>query len=71
MEVSDQLHAPTALLLRERAPGTHWIGYWVGPRAGLDVVKNSHALPRLKLPIIQTVAQRYTTELSRLLTGSL
>jgi hypothetical protein len=23
----------------ERAPGTHWIGGWVGPRAGLDEVK--------------------------------
>jgi len=23
---------------RERAPGTHWIGGWVGPRAILDVV---------------------------------
>jgi hypothetical protein len=23
---------------RERAPGTHWIGGWLGPRAGLDVV---------------------------------
>jgi len=22
----------------EKAPGTHWIGGWVGPRAGLDVV---------------------------------
>jgi hypothetical protein len=21
---------------RERAPGTHWIGGWVGPRASLD-----------------------------------
>jgi len=21
---------------RERAPGTRWIGGWVGPRAGLD-----------------------------------
>jgi len=21
---------------RERAPSTHWIGGWVGPRAGLD-----------------------------------
>jgi hypothetical protein len=20
----------------ERTPGTHWIGGWVGPRAGLD-----------------------------------
>jgi hypothetical protein len=23
---------------RERAPGTHWIGGWVDPRAGLDAV---------------------------------
>jgi hypothetical protein len=22
--------------LGERAPGTHWIGGWVGPRAGMD-----------------------------------
>jgi hypothetical protein len=26
------------LYLRERAPGTHWIGGWVGPRAGLNVM---------------------------------
>jgi hypothetical protein len=26
---------------REKAPGTHWIGGWVGPRAGLDTV-NQH-----------------------------
>jgi hypothetical protein len=24
---------------RERSPGTHWIGGWVNPRAGLDDVK--------------------------------
>jgi hypothetical protein len=23
---------------RERAPGTHWIGGWVGPRATLDTM---------------------------------
>jgi hypothetical protein len=23
----------------ERAPGTHWIESWLGPRAGLDVVE--------------------------------
>jgi hypothetical protein len=31
----------------ERAPGTHWIGGWVGPRTGLDAVKKrkiSHCL---------------------------
>jgi hypothetical protein len=28
---------PQLLYPGERAPGTHWIGGWVGPRAGLDV----------------------------------
>jgi hypothetical protein len=33
---------PGRLTPRERAPGTHWIGGWVGPRAVLDaVMKNS------------------------------
>jgi len=35
MEMSDQLHAPVALPL-----GTHGIGSWVGPRAGVDAVMN-------------------------------
>jgi hypothetical protein len=34
----------------ERAPGTHWIGGWVGPRTGLDVVVKRNILP---LPGIQ------------------
>jgi hypothetical protein len=38
MEVSGQLHDPVALPPKERAPGTHWIGSWVGFRAGLDAV---------------------------------
>jgi hypothetical protein len=29
-------HALAALYPRERIPGTHWTGGWVGPRAGLD-----------------------------------
>jgi hypothetical protein len=37
----------------------------VGPRTGLDE-KNSQLLPGLEPPIMQFVAQRYTTELSRL-----
>jgi hypothetical protein len=36
MGVSIQCHAPPALYLREKDPGTRWIGGWVGPRAGLD-----------------------------------
>jgi hypothetical protein len=60
MEVSGQLHAP-----RERAPGTHWIGSWVGLRAVLDaVVKRKIPNPRQesnpRTPIVQPVAQRYT-----------
>jgi hypothetical protein len=31
MEVSDQFHALAALPPGEIAPGTHWIGGWVGP----------------------------------------
>jgi hypothetical protein len=36
MGVSGQRHAPVALYPRGKDPGTHWIGGWVGPRAGLD-----------------------------------
>jgi hypothetical protein len=47
---------------RERAPGTHWIGGWVGPRAVLDaVVKRKILSPRResnpRTPIVQPVAQ--------------
>jgi hypothetical protein len=34
MEVNGQLHAPAALTPKERAPGIHWTGGLVGPRAG-------------------------------------
>jgi hypothetical protein len=48
---------------RERAPGTHWIGGWVGPRAGLDAVaKRRIPSPRRESnsdPIVQPVASRY------------
>jgi hypothetical protein len=30
---------PDRFTSKERAPGTHWIGAWVGPTAGLDTVK--------------------------------
>jgi hypothetical protein len=50
---------------RERSPGTHWIGGWVGPRAVLDaVVKRKIPNPRgesnPRTSIVQPVAQRYT-----------
>jgi len=33
--MSGQLHAPAALL-PGKISGTHWIGSWVGPSAGLE-----------------------------------
>jgi hypothetical protein len=33
---------------RERAPGTHQIGGWVGPRAGLDAVSKTK-IPRTRV----------------------
>jgi hypothetical protein len=35
---------PGPFTLRERAPGTYWIGGWMGPTAGLDtaVVKRKN-----------------------------
>jgi hypothetical protein len=50
---------------RERAPVTHWIGGWVGPRAVLDaVVKRKNISPRResnpRTPIVQPLVQRYT-----------
>jgi hypothetical protein len=29
----------------ERAPGTHWIGGWVGPRTGMDDMEKRKFLP--------------------------
>jgi hypothetical protein len=35
----------------ESVPGTHWIGGWVGPRAGLDAAEKRTflTLPKLEL----------------------
>jgi hypothetical protein len=56
---------PGRLTPKERAPGTYWMGGWVGPRAVLDaVVKRKIPSPRResnsRTPIVQPVAQRYT-----------
>jgi hypothetical protein len=45
---------------REGTPGTHWIGGWVGPRAGLDDVKKRKFLILPGLELVQPVASRYT-----------
>jgi hypothetical protein len=38
MVVRGQFHVPGHFSLWGRAPVTHWIGGWVGPRAGLEAV---------------------------------
>jgi hypothetical protein len=50
---------------RERTPLTHFIGGWVDPRAGLNVVviRKFPAPTWTRTQIIQAVAQPYTTEL--------
>jgi hypothetical protein len=50
---------------RKIAPGTHWIGGWVDPRAVLDaVVKEKISSPRResnpRTPTVHPLAQRYT-----------
>jgi hypothetical protein len=49
----------------ERTPGTHWIGGWVGLRAGLDAgVRRKILCPcrgsNLDHPIVQPVVRHYT-----------
>jgi hypothetical protein len=50
---------------KKRAPGTYWVGGWVGPRTVLGAVgKRKIPSPRResnpRTPIVQLVAQRYT-----------
>jgi hypothetical protein len=56
---------PSCFTPRERAPDTHWIGAWVGPRPILDMaVKRKIPSPcwesNPRTPIIQPIAQCYT-----------
>jgi hypothetical protein len=59
MGVSGQHHALAALYPRERTPGTHWIGGWVGPKAGLDAGARRKICPcrgsNLNCPIVQPI----------------
>jgi hypothetical protein len=49
---------------RERAPGVHWIGDWVGLRADLDDVEKreffTYRDSNSDLSVVQPVASRYT-----------
>jgi hypothetical protein len=54
---------PDRFTPRERAPGIHWIGDWVGPRASLAAVekkKKSLAPTGNWTPAVQPVAIRHT-----------
>jgi hypothetical protein len=44
----------------ERVPGTHWIGGWVDPRAGLDDVEKILDLTGNRTRAVQRVARRNT-----------
>jgi hypothetical protein len=45
----------------EKAPGTHWIGGWMGPRTGLDDEYRRQILPLLEIrpSAVLLVAGRY------------
>jgi hypothetical protein len=46
---------------RKRAPGTHWIGGWVGPRDGMKVVEKILYFTGTQTPTPWSpVASRYT-----------
>jgi hypothetical protein len=52
---------PGRFISSERAPSTHWVGGWVGPKAGLDTVsKRKIPNPRQESnpdhPIVQPIA---------------
>jgi hypothetical protein len=54
---------PSRFTPGERAPGAHWIGDWVDPRAGLDDMEKKFLnLPGLELDpsVVQPIASRYT-----------
>jgi hypothetical protein len=65
MGMSGQRYAPAALYPGERTPSTHWIGGWVGPRAGLVTGARRKILYpcrglNLDSPIVQPVVRHYT-----------
>jgi hypothetical protein len=68
MEVSGQLHDPAVLSAKETNPVTHCIVGWVGPRAGLDIVKIILLLPGIEPKLLGRPARSLVaipTEISR------
>jgi hypothetical protein len=48
--------------LGQRAPGTHCVGSWLGPRSGLDAVKKRKSLVPVvnRTPAVQPIVRCYT-----------
>jgi hypothetical protein len=61
--VSSQRHAPAALYHQQRIPVTHWIGGWVGLRAGLDTEATA-GLHNLKVHVGQNVNLSENSEIT-------
>jgi len=59
MGVGGQRHAPAALLPENRL-GTHFIGGWLGPRAGLDKCGKISPTTGFDPRTVQHVASHYT-----------
>jgi hypothetical protein len=57
-------YRPDRFTFGDRDRGAHWIGGWVGPRAGLDTVEKRKSLTPVgnRTPVVQPVAysSRYT-----------
>jgi hypothetical protein len=61
MGVSGLRHAPAALYLRERAPGIHYTGGWVGLSAGVDTEARGKILSFAgdRTLVVQSVVRHY------------
>jgi hypothetical protein len=68
MEMSGQFHAPAAFS-QGNIPWYPLDRRLGGPQSRSGEENNSHSLPGFERPIIQPIAQLYTTELSRLLSN--
>jgi len=51
-------YTPCSFTPGERASGTHWVGGWVGPSAGLDMVVRRKNCPAHSLVTIMTELPR-------------
>lgn len=60
--LNNQLHGLVSLPAGERAPDSHWIGGWMGTRAGLEGMEKEKYLAPVenRTPAVQPVVRRYT-----------